>query len=498
MQRFTLRKAGLLAQNVQVRKSSTAALLDILQRDSVKPQEVENLLKDRNLSASDLEQLHSSLKSKVSNDIANEILRFGLAQDFSLYHTLSKLDTTHKWNDSALLSLIENNPGRVQSLMDLMKKHSGESVSTAVRHAVLKKLLHGEKAEVRDGEFELTEDGIRRAIAIFNQLESIESAQDHLETIFEYLLDNNAVAGAGLIEVEGFPKWLTETKLSLVKEKRAFLQIAKLIFDADRLLLSKEVLSKVLAHSATVETFEHDAKASKVLANLGIEESKIAADVKQLEQFGDEVLAYVEENHLDLDKRDAEALLLRMQLIQTYGIDRNQIQTALEKFHHYQTHEKFGVELVQSKLVQAFCYQSFKHFDEMSYKIAETLVAPEDIPVTTICHLILASSQFDEEKALAIYNDYIGQLTNKTNAVTGRSPAGILTESMMIASLFNNDREFAQLLFEKAISANVVAESDIPHLKKVFKVYGEAFDEDSWEKAKPLLLEYVLNTIRRL
>lgn len=498
MQKFPVRNVKFLASCYQIRKASTSTLLDALQRESVDPQVIDKVLKNTTFSGSELEDLHSLLKSNVSSEVTNEVLRYGLAQDFSLYFTLAKLDKEHQWNELALLSLIENNPARVHSLLDLVKKHSTGPVSNAVRQALVRKLLYGENAELRDGEFELTEDSIRKAIGILNELSGIEGNEDFLNTIFDFLIANNAVSGARLLELEGLAEWLCQHKLSLITNKVAFLQVAKLVFDAEPQLLSKEVLSKVLAYSADVKTFEHEPKTSNLLSNLGLNKEQIELTGEQLVGFGEQVLAFVEEHHLDFDKRDAEALLLRMQLIQTYGIDKNNIQTALEKFHNYQSHEKFGIELVQSKLVQAFCYQSFKYFDEMSYKIAETLVIPDEIPVTTICHLILASSQFDGEKSLQIYNDYIGQVSKKLNQSTNRSPAGILTESMMIASVYENDREFAQLLFEKALANNVVCEEEIPALKKVFKVFGEAYVDDSWEKAKPRLLEYVLETIKRI
>lgn len=478
----------------QIRNSST--VFNTL-KESLNPQVIEQALSNRTFTEGELQDLHKILKTDVSSEIANEVLRHGLPQDFSLYFTLSKLGKSHQWNDVALLSLIESNPGRVASLLELANKHSNGPISRAVGQAVLRKLLYGEKVELRDGEFVLSEENIRKAIEILNKLGMVNSNEEYLATIFDFFVSNSATASLSLLELEGFAEWLNY-KLTLVSEQAAFLQIAKVVFDSDPQLLSKEALSKVLAFSANMTTFEQDLRASKVLANLGFTRAQLDRNVEQLQLFGEKVLTYITQEKLDLDKKDPESLLLRMQLMTTYGIDLNNIQKALEKFHHYQSHEKFGLELVQSKLVQAFCYQSFNHFDETFYRIAEALIVPDELPVSTICQLILASSQFDGERSLKIYNDYIGQVSRNLNPDTNRSAAGKLTQAMMIASVYENDREFAQLLFEKAVINNMVHEEEIPALKNVFKVYGEAFEEDSWEKAKPRILKYVLANIKSM
>lgn len=493
MQTSLFRKVPRVFPGRQIRWSSSLLRdLQTLQLDA------KSLLQNKTFSPEELEDLHELLKSDIPAETANHILQFGLPHDFSLYFTVGKREEPHKWDDLALLALVESNPGRVIPLTDLVAKHSNGPISQAVRQAVLKKLLHGERAEIRDGEFELTETNVKKAIQLLNELARVEGNEADLTTVLDFLVSNDAVSALTLLKLEGIAEWLCKEQLPLISEKVVFLQVARLVFDVTPGLLSKEVLSKVLAFSADGGQFEHSAKASKTLANLGMSPVQPQTSVEQLQQFGEHVLAFVEEGHLDLDKRDAEALILRMQLIQTYGIDKNDMQSALEKFHTYQSHENFGIELVQSKLVQAFCYQAFKNSDETSYKIAETLIIPDEIPVKTISHLILAASLFDAEKSLAIYNEYIGQVTNKLNANTGRSPAGLLTESMMIASLYDNDREFAQLLYEKALAKEVVTGDESSALRKAFKVYGEAFADDSWEKAKPRLLQYVLDTIRKL
>lgn len=146
-----------------------------------------------------------------------------------------------------------------------------------------------------------------------------------------------------------------------------------------------------------------------------------------------------------------------------------------------------------------FGYQAFKRGDRTLLRIAETLVDPDELQVKTLAQLILARSKFNCEDSLNLYNDYINQVSKGINETTGRSPTGVLTEALMAANLYNNDREFAHLLYDKAIANGFLKdEAEAAQIKKVFKVYGDSFeDSDSWEKAQPRLGDFVLYLIRR-
>jgi len=69
-----------------------------------------------------------------------------------------------------------------------------------------------------------------------------------------------------------------------------------------------------------------------------------------------------------------------------------------------------------------------------------------------------------------------------------------------VSNLYDNDRNFATLVFDKAIENGIISdEMETSQIKKVFKVYGEAFnDHEDWENAKPIFKKYVLNYIKNL
>lgn len=459
-----------------LRRNSTVA--DLVQRlrteSNINVADARSILSSRTFDDQDLKLLHELLKSDVATDIANEILTHGLAHDFSLYHTVSKVPN-HKWNDTALASLIQNNPGRAYSLEALAKKHSQGEISTQVRLLLANKLLIGEKSDQGESEFKPSEQSIVKAIEIINGCKDLQSMEGTLSILFDVLLDQGSLDLFRTIEINGLGEWIFANKLRNLPEESSstqFLSVAQMVFLESPGLLSKEDYCKILSLEGLDQSFE---------------------------PFMNEVLEYVELQKMDFDKADANALLIRLQLMETYGINRDAVDTMLEKFHLYQSKEKFGIEFVQTKVVKAFCYRSLKNEDATQLKIAETLVLPEGLPVSTVAELILAKSQFSTELSLEVFNEYIQLVSETVNEVTQRSPKGILTEAVIVSALYNNDRAFAELVYQKAIESKTISnEHEVATVKKVFKVYGEAFVEDSWEIAKPIFKAYVLRKIKEL
>lgn len=449
------------------------------------------------LSGPGLEQLHAQLKNAASSEATNTALEHGLPLDFSLYYTVQNPES-HSWSPGALRALIDSNPGRVFSLMSLLEKHGKEYLQgrgTAedrdkVVLSVVKKLLDGEKSELAELEehqvFKSPLSSIRTAVALINLCLGLEVVGGDLEKIFARLEEEGEMALLSSITLKGIAPWL-QTKLNNATDAGVQFELSKILFSSEPLLLSKENLANTLKYAGTLK---HAGSAKHREPKSG--------NPSTLQRFVDQVLQYIEENHLDWDKNDPNSLLLRMQLMESYLIDEDNVKKGLEKFHHYQTFEKFGLEFVQAKVVQGFCYQAVKHNDAMLLKIAEAYLDHENLAVSTLCQLILANSRFSSEKSLEIYNKYINMVSKEINEVTGSSPTGSLTQAMMVASLYDSDREFAQLLFEKAVTSGVVKDDiEIAAIKRVLKIYGDSFVENSWDVAKPIFERFVLESIRR-
>lgn len=430
-------------------------------------------LADKTLSSEDLEIVHQIIKEqKASAQTINQILAHAIPEDFSLYYTLTRANSSHAWDKHSLHSLIASNPGRAITLWALFEKY-GSVADKKVKLAVVEKLVKGEKSEIREGSVDITHDRLERAILLLNQIEHDAAVEDHWEVLLSRASELGALEKLSDLTNVLFFGWVADRIEST--EEKEFLALSKIVFDRDPSLLSKECISRALA-SALLEKSQ----------NLGIDYLTALID-------------HIEKHQLDLDKKDPKSLLIRLELVKAYGICLGEFNKALEKFHKYQTHEKFGIDLVQARLVQVFCYQAFAKGDKTLLRIAETLVDPDELQVKTLAQVILARGRFDSEDSLKLYNDYIKQVSKDVNETTGRSPTGLLTEALMVASLYDNDREFAQLLFEKAVENKILLnESENAQIKKVFKIYGESYKEhDTWEQAKPRFAEYVLQCLQR-
>lgn len=448
------------------RYQSIASVLSRLQSSqSVTRDEIRHAFQNEAPSDDHLKSLHQVLQSAPEQNLVNEILRHGLPHDFSLYFTVSRALADHQWDSNSLLALVENNPGRAFSLEHLIQKHGQNSVSREIKKALATKLLLGERSE--EGDYRPSLEHIEKALALVADSDDVAAINKLLPVILEHMVESGATSLLDLVEIPGLNEWLQGQLLEASGDK--FSVLMRCLYGKCPEELPKLQVAKWLRHLGKGLNLE-------LLA---------------------EVVAHTENQKLDKDPIDAELLLLRIQLMESIGIDLGDVEKALRVFHDYQSHHKFGIEFVQAALVKVFCYQGFKENNPTSLKVAETLLNPEGLAVSTVAQIILAHGRFSSEQSLEVYNKYIRNVSKAINEQTGRSPTGVLTEAMMVASLYDNDREFAQLLFEKARANDIISnEHEVAQMKKVFKVFGDAFVEDSWAVAQPIFGDYVLKCIK--
>lgn len=471
---------------------STISTLNI-SNASTKIPNLEEILNTSSNQQAELDSIHELVSSDLNPSLKNELLSHGLNYDFSLFHKVSK--SNHDWSSDSLQSLIRNNPGRVFSSWDLYEKFSNESnVTNAVIEVVINKLLAGEKVEIRDNEFKLSLSNLSRSLNLLNS-SSIDN-----ENIFTLILNSmselNVVSGLKLITNEHFKNWFLLNGLAGLQGRQLLIGFDSI--DLNTALL-KETITKVLDTSFKInedldKLNEMEEVSFKELSQTG--EYTPFSTIENT-QLRNNLLEFIDSNELDIAPAP-ESLLIRLKLIEIYGMYANDITKVLEKYHKYQIHGKFGIEIIQSKLIQSFIYQFISTKDDHLLKIAETLNL-EDIPIPILQAFILGYSTNNIDQSLKLYNDYIQQVSKKLNDVTKRSPTGLLTESLMLAFLSNKDREFAYLLFDKAIDNAIISdELEIATIKKVFKVYGDAYNDENEDAATQFFHNYLLKTVRDL
>lgn len=406
----------------------------------------------QNNELSDLKEILQQNKSLLSPPVKNTLADF-ISNDFSFYYLLKD----HQWSIDQLKSLISVNPGRVDSSWDLYTRH-GSPVEDDLIHHLIKSLIEYEDWP--------------KVLMLYKKLGDKKVVGDE---IFEKLMEKPELLPFFELDKEYLGSRIKEL------DGLAFLSVFQQIYKE----VDFEVLAKGLG--ATMK--------SKIE-----QPSQFIEDYKRLtgETISSEspdIVEHIETNKLDLDDQP-ESLLVRMKLMELYAMENNDFETALKKYHQYQTHTDFGMELIQNILIQAYCLKAFNESKPELLPIVEALML-ENIPIKIIQSLILTHAQFDADKSLEIYNKYIQQVSTKPNE-SQRSSAGLLNESIMLAYLYNNDRDFATIIYDKVQNSGLLNEHEMSCLKRLFKVYGDAYIEDDWVKAKPILHQHIYSTMRNL
>lgn len=430
---------------------------------------IENALKNN-----EFHQLKSVLKDNsqlLTPPIRNELVDV-LPHDFSIYYLLK--DQNHEWTSEQLASLIKTNPERVDTSWELFLRHQetvkNPQISDLVYTALIEKLMVEPPSD----------SDWAKILSIYTKLNDASEIQ---QLVFDKLCETNS---PNLLFFE-FPKEFLLKNMTTLSESQYSIVFQKL-FQSDPSSLEFELYVKALNSFKPVSINKEFVTIFKQLTGKQLNTTEVTLQG---------ILDYIEENKMDVNNKVPQSLLLRLKIFEIYGMQMNDFEKLLQKYHQYQIHSDFGMEIIQNLLIQCYCWKTFAESDKNLLPIIDALMQ-EEIPIKVLQNLILANSAFGTEKCLDIYNKYINHVSNKPNEFTNRSAAGLLNESIMLAFLYNRDREFASLMFDKIVSTKALADHELEVLKKLFKVYGDAFEQDSWETAQPKLAEYISEQMKRM
>lgn len=405
-----------------------------------------------------------------TNNNKNEINRV-LIPDFSIYFKLPQ----ELINSDVLLRLLQVNPGRVYTSIELFEKYEKllANVSQDIIKVLIDKIIQGEEYELKelkqDESFKPHEDNL---IRLTNLLKKYGINDDLKLELLDKISDDgllNSLIQEGIISTEVLLKYVEDEKFDSNQSMQYFNILKYLFLNCPELLNIKQVVDILI----------------------------IGRKLKlQNDEFSEQVLQYIEQEKLDMP---AKSLLLRNELIEQYGIYNDDLDKANKLYHKYQSHCKFGIDLIQYQLFKSYIYQSIKTDNDTYLKIAQTLVNPEQLNIRTLQCLIIGNHKHEEE-GLKIFNDYINQVSKEVNKINYRSSSGLLTEALILSILYNNDRNLASLIFDKSIENKMIEnEFEISQIKSHFKAYGQSFtDNDDWVLAKPNFKLHLLSYIQNL
>lgn len=411
----------------------------------------------------DLKAIVTANKQLLTPSLQNQLADI-IHHDYSVYYLLKD----HQFNSSQLKSLIRSNPGRVDSSWDLYCRHGQDAGHDEVYVEVITKLMYGEKSDPASKVLEVDWAKVCYLYGLLANKELIkkevfDKLMESQTTSFQYFQFDTEFLKTKLGELEGITYGLVFNQIYKDVNLETLAKGLELNYNFD-FLANKEFIK------------EYQKLTNQTPSNFDITD----------------VLQYINTNKLDI-RAEPESLLVRMALIKIYGMKMDDFGKLLEKYHGYQTHSKFGIEIVQALVIQSYCYKCFNDKAPELLDVIEVLML-ETVPIKVLQALILTHSQFDVDKSLQVYNKYIRHLSTTPNEVTGRSPAGLLHESLILAFLYNNDREFGQLIYDKV----ELRDDEKKILKALFKVYGASFADDTWESARPRLELYIRTMIRNL
>lgn len=400
-----------------------------------------------------------------------------LIPDFSVYF---KLGQQEKAVPEVLKRLIEVNPGRVHLPWELYTQHA-PSPSPEVSRAVYAKLT------------ENLEENLGFVMKLLEQQPDLLNSGDSVRELANALEAANLLPFVVVLASKDIVLPAQARKLLSSVKGVTYLALFREIFAVDPTLLTNHDFCDALDALAIGHDLAEFQETCSIINKLTGHEI-----LPMCQTFGDLLIETIVDSGRDV-LLDPESLPLRIRLIKWYAVVNDNIDAATALYHKYQR-IKYGQALVQTELYKGYCYQAFHHNSELNMQIADTLFPVDDISIRSLQIMIITKANFNTEESLQIYNDYIQQISRKVDPTTSRSSTGLLTESLVLSFLYDHDREFAKLLFDKAVEHKIIScEHEVQQIKRLFKVYSDAFvEKDSWDAARPKLKNFVDNYLRHL
>ena len=197
-----------------------------------------------------------------------------------------------------------------------------------------------------------------------------------------------------------------------------------------------------------------------------------------------------------MDKQDVGIAKL---ILRCLGIHKGDTKRALELYHSYLLAHPGHADEVMYEMFLSFIYQSYLTSNRRLLSIAQTLIPQRTSPdnrLNILRALILANSKFSIDEALEIFNENVQELKSENDPATLVSPAGLLSESLILAYLVNKDRDFAHVIFDGAAREKILSGATaIKRVKKIMTTYGDALEKDDFEQ---IMEQQVLNTLKTL
>lgn len=445
---------------------------------------------------------NSQIPQSSRNRILSKLLTDGIRKNFSLYFLVAKND--FQWSPEVLAKVIEVNPGRVDQAWDLYERHAKGAKNDILFSVILKKLLEGEKVEIESEEFNLSIPRIAQAIYVIRH--SNNSVPLYFQArLFNGLIDRKLTSCIGLSNIS--PEFIHHKMqndqdldgLIFLRLFRYILRIQPYMLSVDDIIKAINLCSISRREINTMNELENQNFQSFSNEYTRLDSVNLYFDslsAEDVDKLGDEILEFVHENELDR-ACSSEFNQLRIRILEYLGIQKDNITAASSTFESYRLNQDIELDQLRQRLLQIYCFTFIKNKTYVALECSQELGNYAPISVESILSLILANSVLDFSLSLQIFNESIGDTSKKENVAGLFSDSGLLVLSLILASLYNDDRGLASFIYERAQVNNLLVDLDKLTVKKYLRTYPEVLQNEGNHKAKEFISDCMLDIIRR-
>lgn len=405
---------------------------------------------------------------------------------------------------NGFVELVKNNPGRVASSWDiLMNYYPYVKDSEIALLTVLQKVVFFDAIDVKEGKKELSAEDLTRALFLLSRINDKATIENELwQRLTEASVKNKA--SIILLKLLDYSPLGVDPSTMEELTDYQFLQLCKgsnsdtLRDDKDRLVR----LLSLVGTNDTIEMTEQEVEVSKKIeqeiwkVNSKLDAFSLPSDGFQIDtsELFENVVKIITQSGMDKQDVGIAKLILRC-----LGIHKGDTKRALELYHSYLLAHPGHADEVMYEMFLSFIYQSYLTSNRRLLSIAQTLIpqrTSSDNRLNILRALILANSKFSIDEALEIFNENVQELKSENDPATLVSPAGLLSESLILAYLVNKDRDFAHVIFDGAAREKILSGATaIKRVKKIMTTYGDALEKDDFEQ---IMEQQVLNTLKTL
>lgn len=439
---------------------------------------VADVVKDLGFSKQEAAVVHNKLIEELTQH------SFGVATIHS--KILKELD--EKISMEALLEIVKHNPGRITSSWELFANYTKEAKETPdeLLSTVLSKIVNFDSADIKDGKKVMSVSDITEACYILESLNNKElTSKPLINKIANAALRTEATFLLPLIlkyqpDIEIFSNefdHLSPLQLYAIFNAYSFEVLRtfpKFVYDIvgatgrpDTLVLSEEETEAKTAIDSALTTI--NSSLGKVWKPALPE-----VDPQQAEKNFFRILDDLESGNII--QKDFNLVKMTLRIL---SLTKCNIEEFMELYVKVNSSFPDKQDEFAFEAYLAYSYMAFKSGDASFLQAAKNWLpkksASNSIKLNVLRTNIITTAKFNIDKSLEIFNANIQSMDKIKPQDKPVSEADLLTESLILAYLYNEDIDFSRTLLEKGMSEKLFSgKPAVKRIKKHFAGYGEA------------------------